>query len=638
MNVSTTIEGGTLNTLHGGMMQTTAAGAKLDGSTQGAITLSDGSTYTSTAGETKILGTLTLGTATGSTLTLGGALELVGDTTLAGNGVVAMTGVPTSPGPVSGAQIGTDGNVRTLTIDSGVTVQGSGSVGVNATVSPNLNLDNAGTINGNSTTNALQIGGSGSVTNTGTFKASAGGTLDLVTSNPINNATGNITADNGVVNVSTTIEGGTLNTLNGGVMQTTAAGAKLDGITQGAITLSDGSTYTSTVINDGTIKANTSGQELLMMGTGPVTNNGTLQVDPGSTLVVTSQLTNFSGNTLTGGTYIVNGAAGSTGTMQLSSIGNNAAGEIVNNAANIVLNGPNANTLLIDAGGHNALAPLAANGTASSSLTIEGGYSFTAPGAFTNAGTVKLNTGGSFGSGGAFTNDNLVFGNGTVTVPISNTGTVEANGGTLAINGPITGTTGTIKSDAAATLDLSGAGGNSTAGELVNNGNLNIGSHNVTVTSDYTNASFGSGNNFNNHNAVSGTGKILAASATMDLSGLDLSGNTLDVGKVRTNGSTGSSSTTLTITNNGSSTDLIGAVQNTGRRASFSTAAPTARTGRRPTAAERRPSRSPLPACRRACSAGRWMWSTISTTSPARRSTSPAPSTRSPRRGPSRRT
>ena len=227
-------------------------------------------------------------------------------------------------------------------------------------------------------------------------------------------------------------------------------------------------------------------------------------------MVVTAPLTNFSGNTLTNGTYIVNGATGNTGTMQLSSIGNNVAGEIVNNAANIVLNGPNANTLLIDAGGHNALAPLAANTTASSSLTIEGGYSFTAPGAFTNAGTVKLNTGGSFGSGGAFTNNNLVFGNGTVTVPVANNGTVEANGGALAVQGPISGAaSGTLKSDAGATLDLSGAGGNSTTNELVNNGNLNIGSHNITVTSDYTNASFGSGNAFNNHNNVAGSGLIL---------------------------------------------------------------------------------------------------------------------------------
>ena len=449
----------------------------------------------------------------------------MGDTTLSGNGVVTMTGVPTSPGPVSGAQIGTDGNGRTLTIDSGVTVQGSGSVGVNSIVDPNLNLGNAGTINANSTTNALQIGGDGSVTNTGTFKASGGGTLDLVTSNPINNATGNITADNGVVNVSTTIQGGTLNTLNGGVMQTTAGGAKLDGSAQGAITLSDGSTYTSTagktqilgtlnlgtatgstltlggalelvgdatlsgpgvvnisgdaststggqigtdgngrtltndatiqgsgtigsnnatsdnlaVINGGTIKANTSGQELLMMGTGPVTNTGTLQVDPSSTLVVTSTLTNFSGNTLTGGTYIVNGAAGSTGTMQLSSLGSNANGEIVNNAANIVLNGPNANTLLIDAGGNNALTPLAANTTASSSLTIEGGYSFTTVGDFSNAGTVKVLASSALtvGTGGANAysqSGGLTKVNGTLTAA-----SVTLTGGTLNGIGTVSG-------------------------------------------------------------------------------------------------------------------------------------------------------------------------------------------------------
>ena len=45
----------------------------------------------------------------------------------------------------------------------------------------------------------------------------------------------------------------------------------------------------------------------------------------------------------------------------------------------------------------------------------------------------------------------------------------------------------------------------------------------------------------------------------MDLSGPALTGGTLNVGNVRTGGS---SSTTLTITNNGTATTLRGAVQN----------------------------------------------------------------------------
>ena len=176
-------------------------------------------------------------------------------------------------------------------------------------------------------------------------------------------------------------------------------------------------------------------------------------------------------------------------------------------------------------------------------------------GAFTNDGVVQLG-GGTIGAV-SYTNTGITRGNGAVTVAMTNSGTVTAVGGVLetrAINGP-----GVIGSTVGATLDLSAATANSTAGTLNNGGNLAIGTHNVTVTSDYTNASFGSGNAFDNHAHVSGSGLILAASATMDLSGSGLSGNTLNVGSVRTGGS---SSTNLTITNNGVSTNLIGAVQN----------------------------------------------------------------------------
>ena len=43
----------------------------------------------------------------------------------------------------------------------------------------NLNLNNMGTVDANSTANALEIGGNGAITNAGTFEATAGGTLIL---------------------------------------------------------------------------------------------------------------------------------------------------------------------------------------------------------------------------------------------------------------------------------------------------------------------------------------------------------------------------------------------------------------------------------------------------------------------------
>lgn len=176
-------------------------------------------------------------------------------------------------------------------------------------------------------------------------------------------------------------------------------------------------------------------------------------------------------------------------------------------------------------------------------------------GNFTNGGLTFVNntvfTAASFLNDGQLIADNAS----TVTGPIANNGLVHVVSGTLNTQA-ITGAAGTITIDAGATLNL---GGTSTAFNLNNNGTLALGANNITVGNDYTNANFGSGNAFNAHANVTGTGLILATSATQDLSGPALSGNTLNVGSVRTGGS---SSTTLTITNNGTETILRGAVQN----------------------------------------------------------------------------
>ena len=60
---------------------------------------------------------------------------------------------------------------------------------------------------------------------------------------------------------------------------------------------------------------------------GPFTNTGTADVRSGTVLLSNSTFTNFSGNTLTGGTYLVQG------TFRFNSA------NIVNNAATIVLDG-----------------------------------------------------------------------------------------------------------------------------------------------------------------------------------------------------------------------------------------------------------------------------------------------------------
>jgi fibronectin-binding autotransporter adhesin len=332
---------------------------------------------------------------------------------------------------------------NTITNTGGnITAAGSGSiVNVFGTIT-------GGTLNTSGGGVMESVGGSaklaGVTVSTGsTYTAALGttteldGTITNMGTIQINGGSGN----NTIVNLGSdvTLRGGGAVTLNvaggGGSTFLRGSGVTLtnsDNTIQGPGNIGDSGALT--IVNDtlGTIDANAGGALSIGAAGGPVTNNGTLQVDPGSTMVVHSTLTNFSGNTLTGGAYIVNGATGMTATMQLSSLGNNVAGEVVNNAADIVLNGPTSNTVLVDAGGNSALKPLAANATSNSSLTLEGGYSFTTVGAFSNAGAVKVPAASSLtvGPGGVsfYTQSGgLTKVNGTLTAQSG----VTINGGTL---------------------------------------------------------------------------------------------------------------------------------------------------------------------------------------------------------------
>jgi|GEM_PF-1512397 len=324
----------------------------------------------------------------------------------------------------------------------------------------------------------------------------------------------------------------------------------------------------SGLFNTGTLRAFGGGTLSLEGGRYDNDAGGTIAaIGAGSTVVMNgdANLTNLlGGGVLSLGRYVssTSGAASAlnlrgTGAGSIATIGTATPGTdtiVTLSGINSVLNAVN-----FGSGVGTALdASLTAIGQ-SGRLELLGGRSMTivaGGGAFGNAGVLQLG-GGTFGAT-SFTNGGLATGFGAISLAIANSGIVEASGGTLATRA-ITGTGGTIRSLSGATLDMSAAAGNSTAGFLTNNGALDIGTRNVTVTSDYQNAGFGLGNAFNAHGNVAGSGLLLASSATMDLSGAALSGNVLDVGDVRTGGS---SATILTITNNGLATILRGAVRN----------------------------------------------------------------------------
>ncbi|HMK28295.1 MAG TPA: PEP-CTERM sorting domain-containing protein, partial [Terriglobales bacterium] len=201
-----------------------------------------------------------------------------------------------------------------------------------------------------------------------------------------------------------------------------------------------------TLVNQaaGTLLANAFGQTLFVNGGGVVTNNGTFQADAGSSLHLQNvTFTNFSANTLTGGTYNIFGTFANPGTLQIDYLGN-TGGEIINNAATILLDGPNSN--LVDAAGLDALANFS-NNTASGSFTIRNGRNFTSPGDFSNAGAVQVGSGSTLATGGTGNynqstgstriDGTLVAGGGNANIK---GGTLLGNGGTIVGNVTMSGT------------------------------------------------------------------------------------------------------------------------------------------------------------------------------------------------------
>src|SRR5262249_36612383 len=91
-------------------------------------------------------------------------------------------------------------------------------------------------------------------------------------------------------------------------------------------------------------------------------NGGTLNIGIGSILKLMGAFSNFSGGTLTGGTYIIDGTFQFTGA------------NIVTNAATVVLDSSSAR--IIDQSSSNALANFATN-AATGSFTIQNGRNFT---------------------------------------------------------------------------------------------------------------------------------------------------------------------------------------------------------------------------------------------------------------------
>jgi filamentous hemagglutinin len=335
----------------------------------------------------------TLEATTGGTLTLSGAAVNGGTILSSGGGSVVNVD---NGSVITGSTLTTSGGgvmqhtAGAATFD-GVTLSAGSTLtlGDGATTTLAGAITNNGNLFQNSTGSNTDVHISGAVTLNGN------GTWDL--SNNFNNRVYGNGSDALVNGVGHTIEGSGQFGIGGG-----------------------GNGFTLT--NNGTILANQSTE--LQLAPGSVTNNGTVQVNAGSTMHVEAGFTNFAAGTLTGGTYVVAGTAGSPGTLQIDALGN-TGGEIVSNDATIVLNGPTA--AITDSLNRNALSAFQDN-LAGGSFTVEGGQLFsTAPaGDFTNAGAVDVGAGSSF-----TTSTNYTQTGGTT----QDDGTLTANGGQINIDG-----------------------------------------------------------------------------------------------------------------------------------------------------------------------------------------------------------
>jgi hypothetical protein len=374
-------------------------------------------------------------------ITNSGLIEATGSGTL----TISGTSVANTAGNLTARGSSSVVNLVDTTVTGGTlnSISGGAIVTTNSTTLIGVTISAGSTV----TTPANSITFlSGTMTNAGTIQldGGAGSNMDLE------------------LNTNVALTGGgkvVLNTLSGGgnvVILESTGGLTLtntNNTIQGAGLIGYGGL---TVVNSpgGTISADLSGGSLVLNGSGGLTNSGTLQVSSGALLQVTNgPFTNFSGTTLTGGTYSV------SGTLEIDELGT-AGGEIVTDAANIILDGTAAK--IVDSDSNNALTDLDAI-AAKSSFTLSGDADFTTAGNFNNKGTLSVGAGSVFDVAGKHKLTNF------------NGGTLTLKGGTYDVAGELEFTAANIETNDAA-ITLTGA-----SAEILNSTNQANGLANFAV-------------------------------------------------------------------------------------------------------------------------------------------------------------
>jgi len=310
------------------------------------------------------------------------------------------------------------GAAATDTLTNQETISGGGDIG-NGT----MTLVNSGTINAD-TSATLTVNPNLGVTNTGTMESTSGATLAFANTT-VNNAGGTITANGGTLTMTSSVVNG------GNITLTGASSLQLNSSTiHGGSTLTNSSSGTievvgGTAVLGGTIN-NSAG------GLIEVANNTTLQLESGTY----SQL----------------------GNVQLNSTGNFTELQI---EGNVTLGG---GTITMSANTNNFIFGVVGTDILTNQGTIQGaGNIGNGQMGLVNSGTILANASG-----------NLVIN--VSGMNFNNTGTVEANGATLTIEGP-SGSVNFLTNDNQSTGTLTG-------GTYVANGSnieWNAGANNITT-------------------------------------------------------------------------------------------------------------------------------------------------------------
>jgi hypothetical protein len=376
-------------------------------------------------------------------------LELFG-----GNGNTITLGASVLNNPRYGAiAVGKGTALGTVTIDGGAITDGTiydyggGFSFVNATLNA---VTYYGAVDLSASDSHITVSG---ITLAGTNGVGVG-TVNLTGAGSVLDCAGTQVLGNGNATInlgsSSGANGATLEASDLGSPATLSLGAQI--VASGLYATILSASSDATIVDDDTISATAAGGTLTIGGSGAFTNNYTLSVTNGDTILIgVGNFTNLSGGILTGGIYEAD--AGSI--MEFTT-----SGPIVTDDATIILNGAGSG---IESGGDYLVSTLTTIGTAGV-LKLLGGRNFNTTAVCTDSGALVLGS-GTFTAGGlTVAAGGSLSGSGAVAATIADSGLIEASGGTLTLQKAVTGTGG-LQIDGGANLTLGStlaAGGTAT--------------------------------------------------------------------------------------------------------------------------------------------------------------------------------